>query len=527
MAANNFLVVGITPANSESNVDINTPIVIKFSKYMNASTVNLTNIVFRKINGDKVDATLVYDSNTLTATITPKSVLEFATQYEIFIAGGQQALLGITNDYLPESKTYRFTTTFNVSITEPQEVATSVDSGFTTVTWKAPAQYDVDLPVSYEVAVSTSNDPKNPFIWPSTGDINKVNSLVLTIPKRFPEGNYYVYVRAMDNYSTSEWASAQFAVEKAAVVTPTTPTETETPSTGGVGNTDIFSFDVSETYPKRDQVDVTPEKVLILFSSNVDMASVTKDSVYIIKKANKATLGSIDFMTDYASSKAVSATIDTSLAPNMVAITASLEDDSEYTVIVRESVRNTGGASLGVAYHWSFITHYTQLYGDPEAVRQDIGSISDDVTDKVLFKYLSESSQYAYQIVSGTDVFDEADYVDGAAPYYVHQYVRLRTAYDLVLNSQLRRTGSTITDNTSTIKLGTLTVTKDLGAGATTTVSVSGILSALKDKMKPFEDMMHGHHNRGYAKPQVVVRGENVETYPDFFTRDEFKELGE
>lgn len=533
MAANNFLVVGITPANNESNVNINTPIKIKFSQYMRADTINPTNIVFRKTNGDVFDYDIEYDPDTLTATII-SAPLEYGTEYQVYIAGGNTALLGITNDYLPESKTYRFRTTYNVSVSPPLNAKAGVDSGFVSLQWERPAQYDLDLPLTYEVMISESNDPANPVVWPGEGDINKTNSLLMNVPKRFSEGNYYAYIRAFDGVSTSQWAIVQFVVQSAVII-PTTPSEpTNGGSTGDTGNTDtgggdIFSFDVIDNYPRANAVDITPEKILIVFSDNVDASSVTGDTIYLVKKSNKTSLSLIDFMTDYSPAKKVAAVIDPITTPNMVSLSATLEEDSEYTVIVRESVRNTSGSSLGVAYHWAFITKYSQLYGDAQAVRQDIGSLSDSVTDKVLFSYMNESSQYAYQVVSNTPEFLATDYEGGKAPYYVHQYVRLRTAYDLILNSQLKTgSGNMASSNaTSQIKLGTLTVQKDTGAIASASANVTDLLSAIKDKMKPYEDMMHGRYNRGYAKAQVVVRGENVETYPDFFTRDEFTDLGQ
>jgi hypothetical protein len=205
---------------------------------------------------------------------------------------------------------------------------------------------------------------------------------------------------------------------------------------------------------------------------------------------------------------------------NVVTLTATLDSDAEYTVIVRETVKNDTGTSLGVPYHWSFVTEYSRLYGDASLVRQDIGSFSNNISDKLLYKYLNESSEYTYQIVSGTSIFDINLYEDGAAPYYVHQYVRLKTAYDLLLNVQLRSGGGAMTSN---IQLGDLRVEKEASSGG----SMSGVLADLKERMKPLMDMIQGHHNRGYAKPVVAVRGENIETYPDFLTRTEFRDLGQ
>jgi hypothetical protein len=143
----------------------------------------------------------------------------------------------------------------------------------------------------------------------------------------------------------------------------------------------------------------------------------------------------------------------------------------------------------------------------------------------VLYNYLSDSTKYAYQVVSNAQTFVLANYADGKAPYEVHEYVRYRTAYDLLLNEQLRSgSGSSIGSGFTTgVTLGDLTVSK--AADASGTGSVSSILSGLQDKMKLYMDLIQGQHNRGYAKPLVAVRGENVEAYPSYMTRDAYKSL--
>jgi hypothetical protein len=52
------------------------------------------------------------------------------------------------------------------------------------------------------------------------------------------------------------------------------------------------------------------------------------------------------------------------------------------------------------------------------------------------------------------------------------------------------------------------------------------LLRELKDRIKPWLDQLHGRTNRGYASPGVVVRGENIETYPDHLARIDFTDLG-
>lgn len=516
MAINNYLIIGVNPANNETTVSLDKVVTITFSKHMDIASLNASNIFLKIVNGDVVPCDIEYDSLSMTAKLVSGVVglgasqyLEPNTQYQLTVSGGSTGVRSITGDYMGVSRTYEFTTSFEAALSQPMNLTATVDSGFTTLTWTRPTDYDIAKPLTYEIQVSTSNDPLNAPVWPSVGDINKTNSTVLNIPKKFTDGNYYAYVRALNDTETSGWSFVQFAVQ--------TATSTPIPNEP---NGDIFSFYITETYPKRDSADISPEKIMIVFSSNVDTSTIDGNSIYIVKKEDKANLSFLDFMMDYAPDKKIAATIEPTVIPNVVTLTAALEDDAEYTVIIRETVKSLDSASLGTAYHWSFVTTYSRLYGDPNLIRQDMGSFSNSITDKVLYKYLSEATESAYQIVSATSAFDANDYLDGKAPYYVHQYVRYLTSYDLLLNTQLRAGGGAFTTD---IQLGDLKVTKEAGAGG----SASSILSELASKIKPLLDLMHGHHNRGYAKPIVVVKGENVATYPDFLTRTEFNELGQ
>lgn len=487
---------------------------------MDVSTLTASNIIFKQVNGEVIPTTLEYNSVTMTVKLTPnfssqlgmaEQALTPGTQYQVTVVGSPTGVKSVTGDYMMASRTYEFTTSFQTYLSSPTALNVVVDSGFATVTYLQPLEYDVALPLTYEVMISASNDPLIAPVWPSTGDINQLASTTLNVPKKLPEGGYYAYVRAHNGSGVSEWTSMQFSVS-APVIAPT-PGTTPTPGM------DVFSLDVVETYPRRDDVDVTPEKIMVIFSSDLDVSTVNEDNIYIIKKEDKDNLSILDLMTDYAPAKKVAAVIEPSVLPNMVTLTATLEDDAEYTVIIRGTVKGVGGEGLGVAYHWSFMTKFTQLYGDAEMIRADLGPMGSRVSNKVLYKTMRDSSIHAYNIVSQTLNFVAAGYVDGKAPYYMHQYVRHRTAYDLILNGQIQQSSGA----GSSISLGDLSVDKKSSGSQGQSLS----LKDFKDRIKPWEDAIHGHNNRGYAKPVAVVKGENGAAYPAFFSRTEFADLGQ
>jgi hypothetical protein len=323
LSINNYLVIGVNPSNNETNVPVNTAIIVTFSQYMDTSTINSSNIVLKEVNGNIVVASVKYDPSTMTATLTPDSSagqgLDSGKEYEVTVLGGVTGVKTITGDYMGIPRTYQFTTAFASGLSAPQDITVVVTDGYPSISWIQPKSYDVSNPLNYKVMISTSNDPLAAPVWPSTGDINQVSTTVLNVPKKFSDGNYYAYVKAINGDQESDWVSNQFAVQTV-VATPS-----PTPSTGGTSGGDIFSFDVVDTYPRRDDADIMPEQILIIFSSDVDPTTINNGTVYVVKKSDKTNLSLVDFMTDYAPGKAVAATIAPSVAPNIVSLTATLE----------------------------------------------------------------------------------------------------------------------------------------------------------------------------------------------------------
>lgn len=613
MPVNNYLVIGVNPTNNETTVPLNKEIVVTFGKHMNLDTLTPATLVLKEVNGPIVPYKMTYVNVTMTARLVPEQDLKPGTQYQLQIVGTSNGVQSITADYLGASRSFEFTTSYSVSLSPPTNLTVTVTDGYPVLQWEVPADYDTAHPLSYEAEISMSNTEDMLTIWPGVGDINKTNATELNVPKKLSNGNYYAYVKAVNGNNVSEPAMYQFYVEPPAEIpTPVTPL----PGAGGngTGGRDIFSFDVLDVYPRKDEVDIMPENIIVVFDTEVDQETLTEESIYIIKKEDKANLTLIDFMTAYSPANRVplgkvleeepveeepidetpeepvveepteeiptdgeEITVDafaddedivtnpaetpeeaedpatepeepisgeepveepeepveepeeelvvlptgiTLTAPNVLTLEAELENDAEYTVIIRDSVKNTNGGSLGGTYHWSFVTKYSRLYGDAKKVRQEIGSLSDNITDKVLYRFMSDSTEYVYQLLQNMSTFDANLYEEGAAPYEVHEYVRLRTAYNLLLNSQLFASADGITTD---ISLGDLKVVKEAGGAMETT----RMAADLKNRMKVMMDLMQGHHNRGYAKPISVSRGENIEPYPDFLTRAEYKDLGQ
>lgn len=523
MAIDNYLIIGVNPANNEMNVPTNTEITINFSKDMDQSTLTSSNIILKAVNGDIVLIDVIYYSLTRSLKIIPSSAdlgvdsgLQPNTSYEINIIGGIGGIKTITNDYMSATRNFDFTTSYLEDINAPGNVTVAVDNGFPIVQWTPPTNYTGATSITYEVNISTSNLSTTPPVWPAPEDVgivNKTSASTFSVPLKLDEGIYYAYVRANDGNTTTDWTQAQFYVESQTVSQPSQ------------GPTVSYNLDIVETYPKDGTADIMPEQIIILFSDNLDLSTANPDSIYIIPKVKSGALTRIDYMTEYAPSKAISAPISVVTGQaNVITLTpdpGSIVDDTKYTVVVRENVKSAGGASLGIASTFTFISTYSRLYGDVDMVRKDIGNTVDGLTDAIIYNFMSDNSDQAYQLASGTSNFLATDYANGAAPYSIHQYVRYRTSYDLLLNAQLHSSGGG-GGFTSSVTLGDLNVKKTADASS----NISGILSDLQERVKYYLDLLQGHHNRGYAKPSVVSRGENIEAYPSFLTRADFHDLG-
>lgn len=475
---------------------------------MDTATITNGTLLLHKVNGDAVaTANPTYDSRR--AFLTPSSSLEPGTQYRLTILGGENGVKTVTGTSLAASKTYEFTTTHDVLITAPRALSVADNDGHLTISWLAPSEYDISKTPKYEVYITTDGLEPAPgnTAWPlATDAIGTITNTSIGVGRHLSPADYTVQVRGYIDDLKSPWATLVYRVES--------PTSSSTPPTT------YSMFEVAATYPKTDDVNIMPDSIKILFTDNVDTSTVTSNTVYVVNRKKPASLNILDLMTDYAPSKSIPFSIDALAAPtNIISLTINPENlvqNSEYTVIVRESIKSASGDSLGEIYSWSFNSELYPLYGDAEIIREDIKSILTNIPDKVLYKYMQVASQTALEKVQATqaELFDQETF-DENVPRYVNEYVRTAVAYELIVNAALEHGMKA-----GLRKLGDLQIetTSEMG-------SIPAILSRLKERIKPWLDELHGHHNRGYAKPGVTVRGENVEPYPDFFTRTELKDL--
>ena len=209
-----YLVLGVNPTSNESDVALNTSIVIRFAKHINVNTLNTNTVRFRKVNGDLIDYQATYDSVKMTYTLTPFEDLDPATQYQTELVGGVEGICAVDDSYLPSNKTYEFSTVSTSPITEVQNLMLEQEYLFLKAKWDMPLSLPENEAVQFDVRVSTSSEPTAAYIWPSENSPGVTTACELIAPLKLePRNAYYVHVRAESAGDFSEWVTEQIYIE--------------------------------------------------------------------------------------------------------------------------------------------------------------------------------------------------------------------------------------------------------------------------------------------------------------------------
>ena len=81
-------VTGYSPATGSTNVAVNSAATVTFSEAIDATSINAGTLRLLDNGNNMVPANVSYNANTLTATITPNSVLAYGDTYTIVVVGG-------------------------------------------------------------------------------------------------------------------------------------------------------------------------------------------------------------------------------------------------------------------------------------------------------------------------------------------------------------------------------------------------------------------------------------------------------
>lgn len=520
MTPYSYLVLGVNPTSNEANVSLSAKITISFAKPINTDTLNGNTIRLRKVNGEFLEYVGQYNHVKQQYEITPSAPLEPNTQYQTMVLGGIDGVLSIDGGYLPTTKTYEFVTVQEEVISNLTNLVVTQDYLFVTAKWELPSGLMAGEGIYFNVRLSTSNNPESfEDLWPKNAVEGKTTATEITIPYRLETGrNYYVHVQGVSETRSTEWLTGQVYMEPLATETPTeAPTSgTESPITIGI----MEQLSIADHYPQLKEI-ATPEEVIIVLSGDVS-PTLDPKNLYVVQAPYKETLSLIDIRGAYSYNKAVPGTLSIDSENANVLIwtpTGSFTQGKEYTVIVSKNLSGTDGTTLGFTYTFGFAATPEHFHGDIEQIRNMLGSASSQLSDAFLQSLMKKHSQYACDIWTNTSTYDESLHQNGEAPSFIHQYVNLQVVIDALISGSLSTAGG----GSESFTLGDLQVTTGGSGGSTT--SIPDMVAQLQDQLKDWEDLIHGYHNRGYAKPGNAVKGENVSAYPTPMTRSTLQDF--
>lgn len=296
------------------------------------------------------------------------------------------------------------------------------------------------------------------------------------------------------------------------------------------GRNNSWSVIYCRSFPSNRRV-TKPSEVVVVFTDTIASSLFGEDQpetnplFYVVEAPYKQQLSLIDMRGAYSPNKAIKGRISLDEENDNVLVFTPVEGPTvfrqgkEYTVVVSKNLKGENTLPTGMTYTFSFVGTPEHLHGDITQIREVLKQFGLNPSTRFLQSLMRKYSQFACDIWFESPAFDEELHKDGDAPYYINEYVNTQVTIDSLLSG-----GSAVSSSgDESIKLGDLSVTKK--AGSSSSNNVSSMIRKLQGALKPWEDLIHGHHNRGYAKPGNAVKGESVSPYPDFVTRTTLKDF--
>lgn len=515
MPINNYLVMGVAPATGERNVSLDQSVVILFQKNMLESSLTTSTVRLRKVNGDLVPSTFAYNNMEKRLTVSPTGGLEPGTSYSLEIVGGTSGIKSIVDDYLGTSRTYTFYTRESESVLAPASLTLTETDGFIRATWENPS---LSTGYAFEVKLSTSNLPENDGIWPEQ-EFATTTTKSMDFPKRLEPGSYYVHVRAIKEGVRSSWTSTMLAIEEPE---PTSPSE---------GQTDVSmeSLTLVSSYPENGGFGFKGLRMGILFSEplatqdfNALVSLRKKDAnpffddelvaMTVEQQQGKPHVLVVTLTEPLESGKRYILRVDGALSGEESGVQEMMIDGN---IITLDGEAKTLGSDIDI----EFVTEGERVYATVDEVRGELAGFLSDMSDISIYEQILMASEAAYLIVTSSPRYDNDIFIDGAFPFYMKQYVRYKVSYDMAMNKMV----ATSSGQDRNVKLGDLSVAET----GRESFALSALIKELKQRIKLWEDMMHGLTGRGYATMKSAVFAETGSPYPDFFEGiAEYPELG-
>lgn len=315
------IIVERYPAVNENNIPVDVQISIRFSKSMNPSTINNSNIYLRKSGStSNIPAAVSYSSSSKTAYLKPNSELQLDTDYYVYVTNGVKDVDG----YAVSAVNWKFTTDYRDSVR---------------IQDRSPAADATNVPVDANITFKFSA----PMYASSINDNN-------------------IYIRR-SGYSTNISASVSYnSSSRTVTITPDSNLRYDTEYivyvTSNVKDSDRISISpaswkfrtMPEDYLRIIERDPAPgaenvavnKQITMKFSKAMRSTTITNGNIYLRKSGTST---NVPATVSYDSSTRIA-----TLSPDSV-----LAGNTEYTVYVTANVKDADLNPIS-ATNWSFKT---------------------------------------------------------------------------------------------------------------------------------------------------------------------------
>jgi hypothetical protein len=157
---------------------------------------------------------------------------------------------------------------------------------------------------------------------------------------------------------------------------------------------------------------------------------------------------------------------------------------------------------------WTFTSRWTPVFASAYDVKQTTARFMPELLDDDIWYKIRRNSLYAImiQVYVPTQIDGQAwiyrppiSFNVNNPPFFAREYVRLKSTLDFLEDKYFQLL------TTPTTQLGDFTVN---GQNNALRDNLQYAVQELKYQIKPFEDKLHGHTNRGYARGSWAGRGD-------------------
>ncbi|MEI4281682.1 Ig-like domain-containing protein [Tetragenococcus halophilus] len=516
MAILKNLIQTISPKNKSENISTATKISLTFLEDMKSSSLSGNAIYLRKINGDKIPTKIEYDRMSKKLILKPQEELDENASYEIIVQSKDKGPQSIIGTQLPSD----MTSTFKTEVTD-----TSKDSDKKSEDEEEIPPHNITVEESefgfqfhwesnYEYfTFKVTDEDNNQKFWPEDEEFFETKDTSAFIPGVLNPGKYLFWVKA---YSIKENKKEHTEPVSLSFISSLYEEEKDDIETID------FNIEMIRSFPSNNAIVKDLDKMVVLFDKEIDIEDLPENAISIQSSEVDPLLAGI------LEQKSLDITIDQVKEGEKKSkyLSFSLNSNNQFvegkTYIIRldKNIHEFGdtSTSLGQDLSIQFTKQWKYFFTTVESVKIALGGFSTAFEEERIARMIAEISEQEYRRFSNRENFNEEEWLNNT-PYYVPIYIQYKVAYMLVLNMIVK----VASGQKSSISLGDLSVKES----STRSSELNDLLSALREEMDRWEEEMEKEDSTTkFASPGFAQKASEPQSYPDYFTRTPFTDLG-